>query len=326
MPAREVAVQATTTLEHRAYLVRAWPGGVVAADTAGDVTVLGPDLAVRERYRLDAPLSDLAFADDGTRAWISGDVLHPAGVPVPEGTACRWLPGTDELWVVGSTGDEVRIDVRADGRVRATTTVPDPFGGSVLMLGEHPDPACVIAWVAAGQDGQQSWLLTRTGTGIDAAPLPCDDSLPAVFGPAGDWFVTADDALVRRGWPGGDLVGSLDFDALGAQDDAPGHDLRVLPGGTHAAWSTGSGRLWVIDLARLVPVEEIVLAGHPVRTTVELYPTLTGDHTPCGDLDFAVPGPDGLIVSVHQRRTLVLSRARDWLPADGAPGTPSADR
>ncbi len=87
--------------------------------------------------------------------------------------------------------------------------------------------------------------------------------------------------------------------------------MQVLPGG-FASWSGDEGRIHVIDLATMTAVDEITLAGHPIRPTAELYPSLASDDTPCTDFQFALAGTDGLMLSVHLGNTPVLSLAADW--------------
>jgi hypothetical protein len=43
-----------------------------------------------------------------------------------------------------------------------------------------------------------------------------------------------------------------------------------------------------------------------------VFPSLTGDHSPATDFEYAVVG-SGLL-TVHARNTLVLSAPHDWVP------------
>jgi hypothetical protein len=286
---REVPTRATVTIDHRPYYVRAWRDGFLAADRAGTATLLDRELRVTGRRDLGADLADVTVADDGEPAWVTGD------------GACRWHGG--RLWVAQARGDDVLVRV-GDREV----AVPDPFGEAMPMLLAHPDDDRVVLWVAAGQDGQQTWLLTDDGAAVRAEHLPPDDHAPALFGPDGAWYLVVDDEALRRvAWPGGTELASLPW----VESGAPGLNVQLLLGG-RAFWSGEEGRIHVIDLATMTAVDEITLAGHPIRPTFELYPGLADDDTPCTDLQFAIAAPGGTILSVHLENTLVLSRAADW--------------
>lgn len=331
---REVGVAATITLDHRAFLVRPCGSGFAAAAADGALTVVDRRLTVARRTDLGGAVADLSVSPDGKSwAWVVDGRLRVGDapdVPVSEETACRWLSSGAGLWVAVGTGGEVRVEIRTpDGEVQRAVTVPDEYGGSAVMLCPHPRSDRVVLWVAAGQDGQQSWLIHDDGTTLTPELLPGGNGLPALFEPGASWFLTADDdRVVRRAWPGGAELGELrwaDVDPAADADssDLPGADLQLLPGG-YASWSTGNGRLRVFDVTTMTVVDEIALAGHPVRTVADLYPTLADDHSPCGDFDQATPGEDGTLLSVHNQRTLVLSAARDWSPSPGPVGTGGA--
>ncbi|CAN5723012.1 hypothetical protein BH11MYX2_BH11MYX2_38840 [soil metagenome] len=49
-------------------------------------------------------------------------------------------------------------------------------------------------------------------------------------------------------------------------------------------------------------------------TVEERYPSNRGVYIPCGDVDFSEAGPDGVILTVHARTHLVVTRAADWAP------------
>jgi hypothetical protein len=327
--AREIPVLATATIGHRAYHVRPCGDGFAAVSAEGQVTVLDSGLRVVRRFELGERVGDVTIAPDGTtwawaadgRLWI-GEPGGPAkDTPLPDEVSCRWLPSGQEVWVAAGTGDEVLVEIRdPDHDVRAAVTVPDPFGGSMVMLCAHPRDDAVVLWVAAGQDGQQSWLVTDDGTGLDVALLPADGGLPALFGPDGSWLLAADFAKLRRlSWPGGAELGTLswaDTDPEAAADgsDEPGADLVLLPG-DHASWNTNNGRVRTVDLTTMTVVDEITLAGHPLRTVADLYPSLAGDENLCTDFGFSVLGAGGTVLSVHGKNTLVLSDLRDWSPA-----------
>lgn len=325
---REVPVAATVTLDHRAYLGRPCGDGFAVVSPEGGLTVFDQRLRPVGQADLGGPVADFSVVGRAW-AWIVSEQVWVGGfpgaggvsAPLPGESACRWLPSGQALWVAHGTGDEVRVELRTpDNRVKREATVPDEFGDSMVRLRRHPQDRTVVLWIAAGQDGQQSWLIRDDGTTLTTEHLPADDCLPAQFGPNGDWLLAADDdGLTMLSWPDRTKLRTLswadvDPEAEADGSDMPGSCVMLLPGG-FASWSTGNGRLRTIDLPTLSVVDEIALAGHPIRPTVELYPTLENDHTPCGDFAYAVPRDDGLVLSVHRQNTLVLSELRDWSPS-----------
>ena len=327
MTTREIPAAATVTIGHRAFFGVPCGDGFAVVSQEGAATVVDRELAVVRQAALGGSVGSLSVSPAGTWAWTVDDELRTGdpddwtSAPVPGEVACRWAPSGRALWVAVGTGDEVRVEIRDGGhRVARAVTVPDPFGRSMVVLCAHPRADAVVLWVAAGQDGQRSWLVTDDGTALAATPLPADDALPALFGPDGSWLLTADFAkLTRYSWPDGAQLGTLnwaDVDPAAAADgsDEPGADLMLLPGG-HASWSTNNGRVRIVDLATMTVADEVTLAGHPLRTVADLYPSLAGDENLCTDFGYAVPGADGTVLSVHGKDTLVLSALRDWAPA-----------
>lgn len=324
---REVAVTAALTLDHDARFGRVCGDGFAIVSRMGLLTVLDNQLRTVRHLDLGGPVADLSVAGDRW-AWVVGSQLwtgdpRDGGVsaPLDGAAACRWSPSGQALWAANGTGDQIRVESHTpDGRVARAVTVPDSFGDSMVRLRHHPHADAVVLWIAAGQDGQQSWLIHDDGTALTASHLPADDCVPAMFGPDGDWLLAAGDhGIVMVSWPDRVELRALswaDIDPEAAKDgsDTPGDCLMPLPGG-FASWSTGNGRLRTIDLATMSVVDEITLAGHPVQTVADLYPKLADDSTPCGDFTYAVPRGDGTVLSVHGENALALSTLRDWSPA-----------
>ena len=319
---REVAVAATLTVYHHAWLGRVCGDGFAVVSPMGALTVVDSRLRTLRHLDLDGPLADMSIAGDRW-AWIVGTQLRvgdpgDGSAPLDNASACRWAPSGQALWVATGTGTEVRVEARdPNGQVVRATTVPDSFGDSTVRLRHHPHPDAVILWIAAGQDGQQSWLVHDDGTALTATHLPADDCVPALFSPAGDWLLAAGNhGITMVSWPDRAELRTLswatiDPDAEQDGSDTPGDCLMALPDG-FVSWSTGNGRLRTIDLTTMSVADEITLAGHPVGTVADLYPNLADDKTPCGDFTYAVPHGNGTVLSVHGKHTLVLSRLRDW--------------
>jgi hypothetical protein len=327
MTVREIPVAATVTVGHRAFFGVPCGDGFVVVSQEGEATVVDRELRVVRQPTLGGPAGSLSVSPAGTWAWTVDDELRIGdpddwtSAPLPGEVACRWSRSGQALWAAAGTGDEVRVELRdRDHRVSREVTVPDPFGQSMVVLCAHPRDDAMVLWVAAGQDGQQSWLVTDDGAALNAVLLPADECLPALFGPDGTWLLAADfEKLTRFSWPGAAELGTLswaevDPEAAADGSDEPGADLMLLPGG-HASWSTNNGRVRTVDLATMTVTDEITLAGHPLRTVADLYPSLVGDENLCTDFGYTVPGAGGTVLSVHGKDTLVLSALRDWAPA-----------
>ncbi|GAA1675026.1 hypothetical protein GCM10009765_25400 [Fodinicola feengrottensis] len=333
MALREVPVSASRTLDHRAYHVHPWSGGFLAASAKGQATVLSPTLEIVQRVDLGR-ISAVALANDGvTWAWISADVLRigdPQGknvaAAVPGADSCRWT-SDGELWVTAVERGEtagfthnVTIDVRdRENHVLRTVTVTDPFWGSAVAPYESYDNDSMVVWFATGQDGQQSWLFRKENTSLVHQVLPCSqDHTPPVFGPEGDWFVYAQEsALVRVEWPSGQESGRLEWAKVQPDeetDDGAGNDVQLLPDG-YASWNSSNGLIVIVDLDTMEIADEISLAGHPVGTVEDFYPTPHGrNDTPYSDFSFSVPGHDGSLLALYGYHELALTSARDWAP------------
>lgn len=314
---REVPVRATRTLDHRAFHVTAGEDGFLAAAPNGQATLLDRELNVVRRVDL-GPVSGVALSGDSW-AWASRDELcvgDPQGkfvvAEVPGVDSCHWVG--DQLWVTAAQQREVTIGVRdRDNKLVRSVTVTDPFWGSAVSV--HDGPGGALVWFAAGQDGQQSWLFDA---GLDHQVLPCAlIHAPPVFLPSGGFVCAEETALVRRDWPGGTEAGRLTWDAVEPDeeaDDGPGSDVHLLPGG-YATWNSANGRIVVVDLAGMTIAGELALAGHPLRTVEDFYPTPYGENdTPYSDFSFAVDGPDGLLLAVYGFDQLALTWAADWSP------------
>jgi hypothetical protein len=304
---REVPATATLTVDHDAYFGRVCGDGFAVVSRMGEVSVVDGRLRLVRRLDLGGPVADLSVAG-GRWAWVADARLRigaDVSVPLTGAPACRWASSGQGLWVANGTGDQVRVALRTpDGEVTRAVTVPDSFGDSMVRLRHHPHADAIVLWLTAGEDGQQSWLVRDDGTALTATHLPADDALPALFGPDGDWLLAAgDDRIVTMSWPDGVELSTLPWaDIEKGGDDTAGDCLMALPAG-FVSWSTGNGRLHVIDLTTMSAVDEITLAGHPV------------DGSGHGDFAYTVPHGNGTVMSVHGQSTLVLSALRDWSPA-----------
>ncbi len=264
---RDVPVRARATLPWRAVRARTWPGGWILASQRSEVIVVDRALRtlstdVLPGWTFDPRYLDVHHRDDGL-VWTA--------------------EAKDRAITLAVQGREAQLD--------------DPFGGSAVMLFAHPDPARVIVWIAAGQDGQAAFLATDRDGAIAVDELPPRDRLPPEFVPSGDAYLAAgDDRIEVRAWPSAEVVSTVwwpvdEDDDDDDPDQLAGDEVIALPGG-YAAWSSREGRLMLVDLPGAQIVDELAVAP---------------------DFQYAVRRGDD-VLTVHADRTLILTSARAWVP------------
>jgi hypothetical protein len=303
---RVIATTATAVLPPRVAFARAWDRGWVAATDHGAMVVLDATLTVAATIDAGGPVMDVSLAD----ALIVAD-RQALRVFDPRTGALRWRVAGEHLacrhagawlWTAERRASDALVAVArepASGAVIREFALDDPFGGADVMLFAHPEPGAVVAWIAAGQDGQVTYAVTAAGH-RELAPRDC---LPPVFVASGETYLSlVDGALEHRRHAAGAVIAAAKW-----PDDAdgPGDDVQAIPGG-FASWASEYGRLQIVDLATMAFVDEVVIAGHPHR------PFAAGEPTPSTSFHCAVPGPAGLILSVHTGGALAVTRIADW--------------
>ncbi len=303
---REVATTATAVIPTRVRFAQAWERGWVAATEHGAAVVFDATLAVVATIDAGGPVEAVSLAD----ALIVAD-RQALRASDPRTGALRWRIAGEHLacrhagawlWTAERRASGALVAVARDPASSAVireVALDDPFGGSEVMLFAHPEPGAVVAWITAGQDGQVTYAVTAAGL-RELAPRDC---LPPVFVANGETYLAmVDGALEHRRTATGAVIAA----ATWPDDvDGPGDDVQALPGG-FASWASEYGRVHIVDLATMAFVDEIVIAGHPHR------PFAAGDPTPSTSFHYAVPGPAGLILSVHTGGALAASRIADW--------------
>lgn len=278
-----------------------WPGGWIAVGRSGSVAVLDDRLAIvarTEAAAVDAAMTAAGLVTvgrDGAAVAEAAGWRH-AGMHL----ACHRHGDGDAVWLAARHGVAIELAVRdaQTGAVRCATTIDDRFGAAAVMLSPGPDPRSVVVWLAAGQDGQATWVARADGGAIALGQLADRDQRPAVFAPAGDSYLCWDDlALRQRSWPDDEDLDEVrwygDDDDGADDDDAPGSYAVHLPGG-YAAWLSMNGALRLVDLSIMRAIGELAISGGPVEQVVA--------------------APDGTIATVHAGGRLVLTRAADWSP------------
>ena len=321
---------ATASVAARALFARPWANGwLVEVDDDG-VLVLDRDLTIRDHHPRAGDVTDAALDREGVLLTLA-DCSSLRALDLRAGRerwscagtfhACRHAGDGRGLWAIESRADGFELTLRdpRTGAIRRAAEVPDVFGDADASLQAHPDPRGIVVWVAAGQDGQATYVAFDRGDAIDVVELGPRDHLPPVFAPAGDSYLIADDqTLELRAWPSGEELADLPWsgtegdEPLDEIEDQAGADVMFLPGG-FATWSSTNGRLYLIDLTTMSVADELVIAGHALQSVEELYPSLVGDLTPCSDFEYAARGGD-LVLTVHAEAELAVTRLADWSP------------
>lgn len=314
---RTLSALATVTLDAKILSVRAWAGGWLVVH-ASSIVVLDRDAVACATHACAVEPNDAGMSDDGAVLVIADadgvGAMDAAGGRRwhVDGLGLTCLVRDDVVWMAQRL-DRARIDLTQrglrDGAVRRRLVLDDTFGDAGVVLVAGPRSTAVIVWLVAGQTA--SLLVTDDGAALDATPVPPGNGPPPVFAPSGDTYLACtDNRLELRAWPGGD---ELDECRWGGEaddgsdddnhDDPAGAHVDYLPGG-YGCWSSLHGRLYVLDLAGMFVVDEVVIEGHP------LVPV--GQDAPSSDFQFAARGPGDRVLSVHAGTTAVVTRLADW--------------
>jgi hypothetical protein len=211
----------TVSLDHRAYYLRGAPQqGVLAAVSAdGHVTLIREASISRLRLRHVSEIANLslhpsrallAYADKVSGelivATLDGEVVH-SRKPEPyreqksysQGSgfaACSFAADGDYLWCAQpQDAGSVRIEAYnvTDWSRVSSITVEDPFGESFCSFHRIPETSTVALYLAAGQDGQQTFWIKHHGSILESIKVPqLRDSTLAAFSLRGDEFLVVD--------------------------------------------------------------------------------------------------------------------------------------
>jgi hypothetical protein len=228
-------------LDHRAYFLRVAAAQPVLAAVGweGRIALIGSDFVPREIDRPPTRLRDLCVhptepllglieEHNGALSLIDFDG-SPRGAVAPPSPARRlsmWSPcgfhscifdiDRQHLWCVASESAEALrlqlVRIRG-GEVVASLVVEDPFGHSTCSFLPTRMAGVVALWVAAGQDGQKVYWLSRDAYELRADPEPSlEDTWPPVFAPNGREFLVLDEQqrLCRYAFPAGHLLGACE--------------------------------------------------------------------------------------------------------------------
>lgn len=330
MPIRPAQI---VELDHRAYFLRSAPRQslLVAVARQGRMSVFGPGFAEPRKIGLpckevgDAclhPLRPLVAAVDDKAGSLL--IAHLDGSVVFEQKPARgrrfggafFEDDGAHLWCAESLGGEdVEVQLRRapDWLVVASLKIKDPYGGSSCSFFETRQAHTVALWLAAGQDGQQIYWVTRHAGGIRCDLEPqLKDTPPPVFAPGGREFLVADGdgrRLRKLGFPGR-VMGECRW----VDGDEGGFDyFQCYLDGARALVSVREGRTFLLDTNRMTLLHEVAIENHEPRPVEELYPALAGDRQLCTDLSYFERVADDVIFVSRRDQGTGLDEWKDRL-------------
>ncbi len=289
-------------LEHRANDLRGSLDGsiIIAASADGNVTLVDLD---KNTVRVHRPLekvkavsphpSEPLFAlVDGVSGSlliqsIDGKLITKIEPPLikdggskslsPGYLDCYFDEGGDALWLVAPlSDDECQLSlVETRGwSVTGCAVVEDRFGQSSFSFHSTGKPGFVSLWIAAGQDGQEVYLLKQDGFGLSFKRLEeLTNCIPPTFSQNGTELlvVTEDFSISRYAFPSMKQLGSP---CLSGDDDNPFAESLCYLDNQYALAGTGEHRIFLIDTATMRIEDEIAIEGHEPKPIWEYYPAL----------------------------------------------------
>jgi hypothetical protein len=324
-------------LDHRAYFLRRAPhqGLVAAASREGAVSLVDLDsLRITRTPRLPR-LRDLsphptrsmfAVIDDtsGALSLIDFDGSRRLNLDPPRPRkriddslnagflGCYFDSTGQALWTVARVANEaVEVQLRDTERwsVVASVTVEDPFDESDCSFFETCRPDVAALWLAAGQNGQRVFWVTKHSDRATIEPEPfLENTTPPVFSPNGTEFLAIDElnSVCRFPFPADRKLGACR--SKWGDDDHFSDSICYLDD-RFALVHTHNQRLFRIDLRAMKLREEVIVRGHEPRPLEEFYSSLAGDMSISTDIDHFTRLGD-VVILVSQR--LLETKREVW--------------
>jgi hypothetical protein len=194
------------------------------------------------------------------------------------------------LWLVETKG----------WSVTRSAVVEDRFGQSSFLFHSTGKPGLISLWVAAGQDGQEVYLLKQESSGFSSSRVEeLTNCIPPAFSKDGTELltVTEDFSVCRYAFPSMKQLGPP---LLSGDEDNPFAESLCYLDSQHALAGTGEQRIFLVDTASMQIEDEIAIEGHEPRPIWEYYPTLAKERGLGTDITwFAMLG--SVIVFVFRR-------------------------
>jgi hypothetical protein len=182
----------------------------------------------------------------------------------------------------------------------ARTKITDPYGDSHFDLLSHPNENCVVAWAAAGQDGQCLFWACHDDGAIVVDRFPeLDNTAWPSFSPTGKEFLAISGVeLHLYAYPRRPIRAIMQWPSDDEEDQIG--DFVSYVDANCALLQSNNGRLLLVDLETMTIEDEVSLRGHEPRPLAEYYPSLRGDRGLGSDVSCFLPLPHERFLSVHR--------------------------
>ncbi|WP_020471248.1 hypothetical protein [Zavarzinella formosa] len=291
-------------LEHRVEFLRGSLGNsvILASADNGHVSLIDLDLNSVRHSRPTTELRGIAlhpfepliaFADDTTGSLIvqrfdgtsvaqieSPDLAEDAPEWMLEGFIdCHFDPDGDFLWLLASLGDdacEVLLVETKGWSVVQRETITDDFGSCFWSFHSTGRPGLISLWMAAAQDGQVIYWLTRKGSNFTVAQEKTfGDCTSPVFSSDGSEFlvlITSDLSIGRLSFPSMEELNP----PLSSPDEVNSFDsFMCYLDHENALIRAGEGRIFLIDTTTMTIKDELAIQGHEPGPFGKYFPTLS---------------------------------------------------
>lgn len=213
---------------------------------------------------------------------------------------CHFDESGTHLWCAASVAEnkaEVQLWETCGWSLVSRSIVEDEFGGSVASFHPTGIPGTLSLWLAAGQDGQCVYWVTRDDDRFRCTIEPSlHNTLPPVFSPGGPEFLVVGDfpgAVRKFRHPNPEPLGSC-ASPFGEED--PFSTSLCYLDETWALADSHNNRIALVDTSTLRFVKEVVIESHEPRPVEAYYPTLAGDRQLCTDILYFDRAGDDLVI------------------------------
>ena len=320
--------------------------GLAVASEEGSITLIGSDLkahvTINRREKIQSislhptkPLlaivegrnSHLSFIDlnnlsaQDTLPFIAKEHWHP-NFNLPG--ACCFTSNGRYLWHIAAysaddsdnENEERMMEIRLlecdTWHLVDKAIIKDPYGDSHLWLYEAADSEKIALWLV-GRHGEQVYWLTKEINHITYTSEFRDMTYP-VFSASGQEFLSVDGkgTLSKYQFPDVQLLSVHQLPCLEEQDDNLGFQLCYI-GDKRALAVSSKQRLFLLDLAQMTVLDEVVLAGHEPQPISLYYQGITDnirrwanirDFKRCGDTIVFIARRDGGYGVTHWKDAL----------------------
>jgi hypothetical protein len=186
--------------------------------------------------------------------------------------------GGNGLWLAAPIGDDkcqLSFVETKGWSVVQSAVVEDHFGQSSFSFHSTRKPGLLSLWVAAGQDGQEVYLLGREGSGFSSIRVEeLTNCIPPAFSQDGTELLTVTTegfSVCRYAFPS---IKRLGPSLMSGDEDNPFAESLCYLDSKHALAGTGEQRIFLVHTVSMQIEDEVAIEGHEPRPIWQYYPTL----------------------------------------------------